>query len=72
MPRGRFLVSSIFMKFVQFLKETRLELTNVNWPSRRRAIIYTAIIILFSVGLGYLMGGFDTLFREILKLIVVK
>ncbi len=58
------------MKVLAFLKETRLELTNVTWPTRRRALGYAAIIILFSVGVGYLLSGFDAIFRELLKSIV--
>ncbi len=54
----------------QFLKDTRLELRNVVWPTRRRALWYAAIIIIFSVGVGYLLGAFDELFRTLLRVLV--
>lgn len=60
------------MKPIQFLKETRIELRHVVWPTRRRAFMYAAIIIIFSLALGYMLGGFDALFREVLKTVVVK
>ena len=60
------------MKPIQFLKDTRTELKHVVWPTRTRAITYAAIIIGFSLGLGYLLGAFDTLFQEILKTIFIK
>jgi preprotein translocase subunit SecE len=60
------------MKPLQFLKETRGELRHVVWPTRARAVSYALIIIVFSLVLGYTLGGFDALFGEILKTIVVK
>ena len=76
MPPGRFLVTRICyeqpMKPIQFLKETKAELRHVVWPTRRRALVYALIIILFSLALGYMLGGFDALFQELLKAVVVK
>lgn len=60
------------MKFIQFIKETRNEMEHVVWPTKSRALIYAFIIIVFSVALGYTLGGFDALFREMLKTIVVR
>ena len=55
------------MKIIKFLRETQHEMRQVIWPKRSRVIIYAVIVILFSVTVGYLLGGFDTLFREALK-----
>jgi preprotein translocase subunit SecE len=60
------------MKPIQFLKDTRTELRNVVWPTRTRAITYGLIIIGFSLGLGYLLGAFDMLFKEVLKVLFIK
>lgn len=59
-------------KPIQFLKETRAELKQVTWPSRSRAILYTAIVILFSAGVGYMLGGFDILLQSALKTFIIK
>lgn len=56
----------------QFLTNTRAELKQVVWPTRARALSYAAIIIVFSVVLGYVLFGFDELFRQVLKAIFVK
>lgn len=56
----------------QFLINTRNELKHVVWPTRARAITYAIIIIVFSLVLGYVLFGFDAIFRELLKLIFVK
>lgn len=58
------------MNIPKFLKETRAELRHVIWPTRTKALIYTLIIILFSVALGYMMGGFDSIFRALLRTII--
>ncbi|HVY35726.1 MAG TPA: preprotein translocase subunit SecE [Candidatus Paceibacterota bacterium] len=55
------------MKLLDFFKETKAEMRHVIWPTRRRALIYGIVVIVFSVALGYLLGGFDTLFRTVLK-----
>ena len=60
------------MKPLQFLKETRGELRHVTWPSRRRAVVYAIVILLFSLAVGYTLGGFDSIFRLVLKTIVIK
>lgn len=73
MPCGAFFSNQIYhMKPIQFLKETRGELRHVVWPTRRKAIIYAVIIILFSVALGYMLGAFDELFRVLLKSVIIK
>ena len=72
MPPGRFLVRTKNMKLLNFLKETRTELTHVAWPTRARAFLYAGIIIVFSLGVGYVLFGFDALFQSLLKLIFIK
>lgn len=56
----------------QFLINTRAELKHVVWPTRARAISYALIIIVFSLALGYILFGFDAIFRELLKSIFVN
>lgn len=55
-----------------FLKETRNELRHVVWPSHRRAITYTLIIIVMSLVLGYFLNGVDVAFRALLAHFIVK
>ena len=56
----------------QFLQETKSELKQVHWTKRRRLILYTVIVIVFSLGLGYVLGAFDSLFQFALRSIIVK
>lgn len=58
------------MKFIQFLKETKSEMHQVSWPKRKHLFIYTAVVIIFSFVLGYVLGGFDTLFHAGLRSLI--
>ncbi len=58
------------MKLIKFLRDTRAELTHVNWPSRQHTILFTVVVILVSVIVGYLLGGFDFLFKLGLRSII--
>ena len=39
-------------KIITFLKETRVELKKVNWPTRRETIKYTLIVLGVSLGVA--------------------
>lgn len=68
MPCGAVFSKEFYMsKITTFFRETYTEMKHVNWPSRKRAVIYALVVIIFSAALGYLLGGFDTLFRSILQ-----
>ena len=46
-------------KLLQFLKEVKVELSKVVWPSRKDAIKLTLIVIFFSVFVALFLGGID-------------
>jgi preprotein translocase SecE subunit len=58
------------MKITQFLKETKGEMKQVTWPSRRHMFIYTLVVIVFSLALGYLLSAFDNLLQLGLKSLI--
>jgi preprotein translocase subunit SecE len=60
------------MSITSFLKETKSEMTHVTWPSRRRTIAYTVIILVLSIVLGYILNGFDVGFRALLGHFIIK
>lgn len=57
-------------KFSEYLKETKGELKHMTWPSKKQAILFTVIVIVFSVIVAIFLGAFDLLFAEILKLFI--
>lgn len=57
---------------VTFLREVRIELKKVNWPSRKEAVQYTAFVIGFSAVVAALLGFLDFLYITVLREIVLK
>lgn len=54
------------MKFLDkiktFLKEVKVELKKVNWPTKKQTIKYTLIVIGVSFAVAIFLGGLDFLF----------
>ena len=61
---------SIFTKTAQFLREVKVELKKVTWPSRKQTIGSTAVVIalvmLISLFLGVVDFGISSLIRIVL------
>jgi preprotein translocase subunit SecE len=57
-------------KFVQFLKEARLELKKVSWPNRKEVVASTTLVVVVSVLAGMFLGILDyVFFRSVYGLI---
>lgn len=54
-------------KIITFLKETKVELKKVNWPTRKQSIKYTLIVIGVSFAVAIFLGGLDFLFTWIIS-----
>ena len=57
----------MFSRFVNYLKDTKVELKHVNWPSRKQTINFTFLVIAVSLGLAVFMGFFDVIFTYLLR-----
>ena len=61
----------VFAKAIQFLREVKVELKKVAWPSRKQTLGSTAVVIvlvvLISLFLGVVDMGLSTLIRLVLK-----
>ena len=60
-------ISNFPKKIVSFLKEVKLEMKKVNWPTRKETIKYTLIIIAVSIAVAVFLGGLDFIFTTILN-----
>jgi len=58
-------------RFVNYIKDTRGELTHVSWPTRRQAIAFTGVVIVVSVVTAVFLGFFDYVFSLILQKFVL-
>jgi preprotein translocase subunit SecE len=57
-------------KITTYLKETRLEMRKVTWPTRQQTVRFTIIVIVVSVGVSLVLGGFDFIFHELIKRVI--
>lgn len=55
---------------IEFLKEVRVELSKVTWPTRNEVIKLTIIVIGVSVAIGLYIGGLDILLTKFTDLLV--
>jgi preprotein translocase subunit SecE len=53
-------------KIITFLKEVRLEMKKINWPTRQETLRYTLIVIGISVAVAAFLGSLDFIFTTLL------
>lgn len=57
-------------KLINYLKETRLEMKKVNWPTRKEAVRFTVMVIIVSLAISAVLGAFDYIFQALLTLFI--
>lgn len=50
-----------------FLREAKVELLRVNWPSRKQITQYTVLVIVISLVTALFLGGLDYLFSFLVE-----
>ena len=61
----------MFQKITTFLKESRIELKKVTWPTREETIRYTGAVVAISLAVAALLGGADFVFQTLLTRFVI-
>jgi len=64
-------ITNLPQKIISFLKEVRLEMKKVNWPTRKETIRYTLIVIGLSVAVAAFLGTLDFIFNTLLTRFVL-
>ena len=59
-------------RLVKYLREVRMELKKVQWPSRREFFVYTGVVVFAVLIFGALFWGLDTFFLGILRLVIQR
>ncbi len=59
-------------KIINFIKEAKVELTKVNWLSKKQTVNYTLLVIGVSLAVAAFLGGLDYVFSGILKGFIIK
>jgi len=57
-------------KIGEYLNETKGELKHVTWPTRNQAVLFTVIVVIFSIIVAFFLGAFDYIFTIGLKLFI--
>jgi preprotein translocase subunit SecE len=58
-------------KIFTFLKEVRLEMKKVNWPTKQETMRFTLLVIGVSLFVAIFLGGIDFIFTAILNKFVL-
>jgi len=61
------LPKNLLFKIVTFLKEVKVELKKVNWPTKQETTKYALIVIGVSFAMAIFLGGLDFLFTWLLN-----
>ncbi len=57
-------------KLGEYLNETKAELKHVTWPTKNQAILFTVVVVVFSIITAAFLGAFDYIFALVLKLFI--
>jgi preprotein translocase subunit SecE len=57
---------------VDFLREVKVELQKVVWPTRIQTIQLTLIVIVVTLTVGFFIGGIDLGLTKLLNLLINK
>lgn len=58
---------NIIKKIITFLKDVRLELKKVTWPTKQEATKHTITVIAVSIIAAAFLGGIDFLFNYLIE-----
>lgn len=60
------------MKTAEYIKETKVELKHVAWPTRKQAALYTVLVISVSVFVALLLGVLDYVYSLGIEQLITK
>lgn len=64
------LVDRYFGKWIQFLREVKIELSKVTWPSRKQTIGSTVVVLVFVFIIALFLGMVDIGLSSLVRLIL--
>ena len=69
-PSGRKIQLPFWPKTVQFLREARIELKKVTWPSRKEAMASTVVVIVLVIIVSAFLGVVDVGLSSLIRLVL--
>ena len=55
-----------------YLREARIEIRKVSWPTRQQTIRYTVAVVVMSLVVAAFLGGLDFGFKTILNRVLLR
>jgi len=59
-------------KIKEFLRDVKVELSRVSWPTKKQTTQYTVAVILMSIAVALFLGAWDSIFSFFLNKILIK
>lgn len=59
-------------KLSAFLRDVKIELAKVSWPTRKQTVQYTVAVIAMSVVVALFLSAWDSIFEFVLNRILIK
>ncbi|MGA9108888.1 MAG: preprotein translocase subunit SecE [Smithella sp.] len=63
-------IKEAIQKITQFIKEAKIELKKVTWPTPKQTMASTAVVIILVFVLSVILGIFDFVLAKAVKLIL--
>ncbi|MBI3273848.1 MAG: preprotein translocase subunit SecE [Candidatus Colwellbacteria bacterium] len=61
----------MFQRLITYVKEVRIELKKVTWPTRQETIRYTLMVIIISAVTAVFLGAIDFILQYVLNAFVL-
>jgi len=62
----------LMSKVIDFLKDVRVELAKVSWPTREQTVQYTLVVLGLSLFIAIFLGAADWILQWILNTFLIK
>ena len=59
-------------KAISFLKDVKVELSKVSWPTREQTIQYTLVVLGLSLFIAIFLGAWDFIFQFGINRFIIK
>lgn len=61
---------NLYLRIIRAFKDMFAELKKVTWPSKQELINYSIVVLVFMVFMGVVIGAFDGIAGQLVRLIV--
>lgn len=58
---------SVVRAIINFIREAKIELNKVSWPTRATTVKYTLIVVAVSIVVAIFLGGLDYFFNYLIS-----